>query len=116
MSKTLTDAALRLTLTVVFALAGLTQLLGLGHWVQAFDLLGGGLVLRLVAGLLGLAAVTFYWWPGRRGYGAALMLALSVAAVIAHLTVLGISSAPPAVVLAILAGIEMRRHQADFRH
>ena len=102
-------------LTAVFLAAALTQLFGVGHWTAAFTVLDGESWARYITALVQLAAVVLFWWPGRRGYGAALMLAVSVAAVIAHLAVLGISSAPPAVVLAILSGIILRQCRFDFQ-
>ena len=102
-------------LTAVFLAAGLTQLFGVGHWAAAFTALDGEPVARYPTAFLHLAAVVLFWWPGSRGYGAALMCAVALAAVIAHLAVLGISSAPPAVVLALLSGLILRRHRADFR-
>ncbi len=108
-------AAIRIGMSLVFLVAGLTQLLGLGHWVQVFGQLGAEPVARYVVALASLGAVGLFWWPGRRGYGAAVMLALSVAAVIAHLAALGVSSAPPAVLLAVLSGLVTRASRADFR-
>jgi putative oxidoreductase len=101
-------------LTAVFAIAALGQILGAGHWVAAFGALGGEPVGRFATAALALAAVALYWWPGRRGYGAALMLALALGAVVAHLAVLGLSSAPPAAALAILAAQVLRGTRADF--
>jgi hypothetical protein len=103
-------------LTAVFAAAALTQLFGAGHWVAMFSALGGEPWARWLTALLQLAALALFWWPGRRGYGAALMLAVALGAVVAHLAVPGLSSAPTAVVLAILSGIVLRRHRADFRN
>ena len=99
----------------MFLAAGLTQLFGVGHWAAAFTALGGEPWLRYLTAVLQLAAVVLFWWPGRRGYGAALMCAVALAAVIAHLAVLGISSAPPAVGLAVLSSQILRQHRADFR-
>lgn len=106
---------MRAMLTAVFLAAALTQLLGLGHWVQAFSALDGEPLARYPTAVLQLAGVGLFWWPGRMGYGAALLCAVASAAVIAHLAVLGISSAPPAVVLAILTGLTLRQRRADFR-
>ena len=101
-------------LTAVFLAATLTQVFAAGHWTAAFAALGAEPWGRWLTAALQLAAVVLFWWPGRRGYGAALMLAVALGAVVAHLVVLGISSAPPAVVLAILAGIVLRHSRSDF--
>jgi putative oxidoreductase len=102
-------------LTAVFLAAALTQLLGVGHWVQVFTVVDAEPWGRYLMAVLQLAALVLFWWPGRRGYGAALLCGLALAAVMAHLAVLGISSAPPAVVLAVLSGIVLRQSRSDFQ-
>lgn len=106
--------ATNFALTTVFAAVALTQAFGAGHWVATFASLGAEPVGRYATAALALAAVVVFWWPGRRGYGAALMLALALGAVVVHLAVLGLSSAPPATVLAILSAQVLRGTRADF--
>lgn len=105
---------IRTMLTSVFLVAALTQLFGIGHWVAAFSALGAEPILRYVTALLQILGLVLFWWPGRRGYGAAILCAVALAAVIAHLAALGISSAPPAVILAVLSGLVLRQSRADF--
>ena len=111
----MTQGVMQAMLTAVFLAAALTQLFGTGHWTAAFTALDAEPWARYLTAMLQLAAVALFWWPGRRGYGAALMLAVSLAAVGAHLAVLGISSAPPAVGLAVLSGVILRQSRADFQ-
>jgi putative oxidoreductase len=102
-------------LTAVFLAAALTQAFGVGHWTAGFAALDGEPWARYMTALVQLAAVVLFWWPGRRGYGAALMCATALGAVIAHLAVLGTSSAPPAVVMAVLSGMVLRQRRGDFQ-
>ena len=107
------DLALRLMLSAVVIVAAETQLVGIGHWRVVFTAIGGeptGRYGTAVVELLGLAPL---WWPGRRAYGDAILFAVCLGAVVAHLAVLGVSSAPPAVALAVIAGILLRRDRAD---
>jgi hypothetical protein len=115
MQGMMAQGVMKAMLTAVFLAAALTQLFGVGHWVAAFSALGGEPWARYPTALLQLGAVVLFWWPGRRGYGAALMCAIALGAVIAHLAVLGISSAPPALVLAALSGVILRQRRDDFR-
>jgi hypothetical protein len=102
-------------LTAVYAVAALTQALGAGHWVAAFGALGGEPWARYLTAVLELAGLGLFWWPGRRGYGAAVLLAVALGALAAHVAVLGISSAPPALVMALGAGLVLRQSRGDFR-
>lgn len=105
----------RIGLGLVVLVAAATQAAGLGHWVQVFTALGVEPWGRYAAALVELAGLGLYVWPGRTGYGAAVICAVSLGAVTAHLARLGLSSAPPAVVLAVISGLDLRRHRADFR-
>lgn len=106
---------IRIGLTAVMAIAALTQIAGFGHWRREFEALGGEPWARVLTGVILLAGLALYWWPGRRGYGAAVLGGVAAAALVAHLAVLGVSSAPPALALALMAGWEARRNRADFR-
>lgn len=105
----------RIGLGAVVLAAAVTQAAGIGHWVQVFTALGLEPWGRYATALVELAGLALYAWPGRTGYGAGVICAVSLAAVVAHLGRLGLSSAPPAVALALVSAIDLRRHRADFR-
>jgi hypothetical protein len=105
----------RIGLGLVVLVAAVTQAAGIGHWVQVFTALGMEPWGRYLCALVELAGLALYLWPGRTGYGAAVICAVSLGAVLAHLARLGVSSAPPAVLLAVISGLDLRRHLADFR-
>ena len=107
-------AVIRIILTSVFLVAALTQLFGIGHWVNAFTALGAEPILRYVTALLQILGLVLFWWPGRRGYGAAILCGVALAAVIAHLAALGVSSVLPALILAVLSALVLRQHRGDF--
>ncbi len=107
------DLTLRLMLSAVIVVAAATQIAGIGHWRMAFAAIGGEPMGRYATAAVELLGLVMLWWPGRRAYGAAILFATCLGAAIAHLTALGISSAPPAVLLAVIAGMLLRRDQAD---
>jgi zinc/manganese transport system permease protein len=81
------------------------------------DLLAAGPtdLVRAVAGVVQVLAAVGLMVPGRTAYGAALALAASLGALVAHASVLGWDSAPPAMVLAVASGVVLARHRADFQ-
>ena len=107
------DLTLRLMLSAVVVAAAATQIAGIGHWRMAFAAIGGEPLGRYATAALELLGLVSLWWPGRRAYGDALLFAVCLGAVVAHLTALGVGSAPPAVALAIVAAMLLREDKGD---
>lgn len=107
--------AFRLGLALVFLAAGLALAAGFDRMGHRADVLGLPMVLRVPAGLWQVAAAVLLLVPGRAGYGAALGLLAGLAALAAHLAVLGLDSAPPALALALGAGMIFWRNRGDLR-
>jgi UPF0716 family protein affecting phage T7 exclusion len=105
----------RAALALVMLAAGLSVLVGFDRMGHRFAALGAAPWMRYPAGLVQIAAAVLLMVPGRVGYGAALALLAGVAATLAHLSVLGWDSAPPAIAIAVLAGLILRQHKADLR-
>lgn len=104
--------AVRIGVAVLFLALGLALVFGLDRMGLRAEALGLPLVLRVPAGLWHLAAGVLLLWPGRIVQGAAMGLVACAAALLAHLTVLGLDSAPPALALgAVLAAILWRRRK-----
>lgn len=105
----------RIGLALVFVLAGIALAFGFDRMGHRAEALGIPMVLRVPAGLWQVVAGGFLVWPGRLGYGALMGLLASGAAVAAHLMVLGLDSAPPAMVLALACLVLLMRNRGDLR-
>ena len=99
--------AIRALLTLAFLGAGLAKLMGVEMLVQEFDTLGLGQWFRYVTGIIEVAAAVIIWLPGYTAVGAGLMVCVTIGALIAHATKLGLATAPPAFVLLVLAAITL---------
>ena len=86
----------------MFFIAGTPKLTGAESMVQVFAALGLGQWLRYVTGLLEVVGAVALLFPYFAGLAALWLTAVMVAAVIAHLTVLGGS---PAIPLSLLIGM-----------
>jgi len=102
------------SLALVMLAAGLATVFGYDRMGTRFAALGVGEVARVGAGLVQVLAAVALMAPGRAAYGAALALAVSLAAVLAHASVLGLDGAPPAVALAAGSAMILARNRADF--
>ena len=115
MSESLFSKLLRAGLALVVLAAGLAVLTGFDRMGHRFQMLHVPDWLHYPAGLFQIAAAVLLMVPGRTGYGAALALAASGAAVVAHASVLGWDSAPPAMAIAVLSALILYRHKADLK-
>jgi putative oxidoreductase len=88
--------------SLAFVAAGLAKLSGAAMMVQVFDTLGLGQWFRYLTGLIEISAVILLWLPGKRAWGAALLVATMAGAVASHLLIIG-PSALPATVLGLLS-------------
>ena len=95
--------------------AGLATLVGFDRMGHRFTALGAAFWMQIPAGLLQILAAVLLMVPGRVGYGAALTLLTALAAIIAHAAALGWDSAPPAIAMAGLSALILRRHKADLQ-
>lgn len=105
----------RAALALVMLAAGIAVLTGFDRMGHRLAELGAVGWMQYPAGLEQIAAAILLMVPGRIGYGAALALLAGVAATLAHLSVLGLDSAPPAMAIAALAGLILQQHKADLR-
>jgi putative oxidoreductase len=102
-------------LALVMLAAGSATVFGFDRMGARFAALGAGDLLRVGAGLVQILAAVALITPGRAAYGAALALAVSLGAVVAHASVLGLDGAPPAMALAVASGIVLARNRVDFQ-
>ena len=97
-------------LTLAFVGAGGAKLAGAEPMVATFDAVGLGQWFRYVTGIIEVGAAALLWWPGRQAFGAALLGATMVGAVLTHLLILG-PSALPAIVLGLLTAVVLYAHR-----
>jgi putative oxidoreductase len=91
-------------LALVFLGSGGAKLVGAAAMVEMFDKLGRGQWFRYFTGLLEILGGIGLLIPRFAFYAAGLLAVIMVGAIIAHLTLLGISPAVP-IVLLVLSGI-----------
>jgi putative oxidoreductase len=94
---------------LAFVAAGSSKLAGAAAMVEVFDKVGFGQWFRYFTGLLEVAGAIGLLIPRYAFYAAALLVIVMVGAIIAHLTVLGGSPAPAAVLLVLTAIIAYLR-------
>lgn len=100
-------------LTLAFVAAGSAKLLGVPMMVETYDTIGLGQWFRYLTGVIEVGGAILLWVPKRQGYGAALLGATMVGAVLAHLFVLGAASALPAIVLGLLSAFVLWSYRRD---
>lgn len=92
----------QIVLSLAFLAAGIAKLVGAEMMVQTFETIGWGQWFRYVTGIIEVLGALMIWLKGMQFLGAALLTCTLIGAVVAHLTVLG-PSALPAAVLGVLA-------------
>ncbi|PZV38863.1 DoxX family protein [Mesorhizobium kowhaii] len=97
--------AIKVVLTLAFAAAGIAKLAGVDMMVQIFGAIGLGQWFRYLTGSIEIIGVVLLWVNGTQFIGAGLLLCTMIGALVAHTFVLGLGSAPPAVVLGVLAAV-----------
>lgn len=102
-------------LTLAFLAAGTAKLLGVQMMVQTFDAVGVGQWFRYVTGIIEVGSAILLWVPGLTFVGAGLLTCTMIGAVIAHITVLGTATMPPAIVLGVLAAITLYANRGQFQ-
>ena len=102
----------RALLTLAFLAAGGAKLAGVEQMVATYDALGVGQWFRYVTGVCEVGGAALLWLPGTQAYGAGVLVATMIGAVIAHLAVLG-PSAVPAIVLGTLAAFVLYGFRAQ---
>lgn len=116
MTTSLFSKLLRAAVALVVFAAGVAVLTGFDRMGHRFAVLEAPVWLRVMAGLVQIAAAVLLWVPGRVAYGAALTLLAGLAATVAHATTLGWDSAPPAMAITALGALFLQRHKADLKH
>lgn len=104
--------AVRVLLTLAFAAAGLSKLLGVEMMVATFDAIGVGQWFRYLTGLIEVGSAVLLWVPGLQVIGAGLLLCTMICATLAHLFVLG-PSAVPALILGALSAVLLWHHKGQ---
>lgn len=107
--------AVRVVLTLAFLAAGVAKLMGAEMMVATFDSVGWGQWFRYVTGIIEIGGAILLWVPGVQLLGALLLMCTMIGALIAHITVLGMGTAPPAIVLGILSAIMVAVHREQIR-
>lgn len=92
---------LRAVLTLVFVGAGGAKLAGIPMMVEEFEAVGFGQWFRYFTGLVEVSGAALLWWPNRQAFGASLLGATMVGAVLTHWFIIG-PSAVPAMVLGLI--------------
>jgi hypothetical protein len=106
---------IRVFLALAFAAAGLAKLAGVQLLVAEFARIGLGQWLRYGTGVIEVGAAVLLWVPGYAAHAAAVMVAVALGAVVAHVAVLGMATVAPAVLLGVLALIVVRVYRAQLK-
>lgn len=104
----------KVLLTLAFLAAGLAKLAGAAPMVESFEVLGLGQWFRYVTGIIEVAGAVLLWVPGLQYLGASLLGGTMVGAVLAHLTILGIASGAPAVILGLMCAFVLWRYREQW--
>jgi uncharacterized membrane protein YphA (DoxX/SURF4 family) len=104
--------ALQVLLAVGFLAAGSQKLLSTEPMVAMFAEIGFGQWFRWVTGLLEFAAAVLVVIPRTAALGAALMVCITLGAVLTHLVLIGGSPVPALVLLALAAIVAWGRRPA----
>ena len=107
--------ALQIAGAAMFFMAGTSKLTGAENMIQVFAAVGLGQWLRYVTGILEVLGAAALLVPNFAGLAALWLTALMVAAVIAHLTVLGGSPAIPLALLIAMAIVAWGRRERTAR-
>lgn len=102
--------ALKGFLTIAFVSAGAAKLAGAEMMVQTFEAVGFGQWFRYVTGVIEIAGAGLLWVRGRQVFGAGLLLATMIGAVLSHIFLIG-PSAMPALTLGVIAAILVFAHR-----
>jgi uncharacterized membrane protein YphA (DoxX/SURF4 family) len=94
---------LQVLLALAFLAAGGSKVAGVAPMVEMFGKLRVGQWFRYVTGFLEIAGAIGILIPQTRFYGALLLAAVMVGAIIAHLTLVGGNPTPPIVLLVMAA-------------
>jgi len=105
--------ALKILAALAFLSAGYFKLTGAPMMVQTFDAIGVGQWFRIVTGAIEVAGAVLLFVPGIQAYGASLLAATMVGAVIAHVTILGAATMLPAVILLLITATIAWAHRAQ---
>ena len=105
---------INILLTVAFVAAGAAKLIGAPMMVESYEVIGLGQWFRYLTGIIEVGGAVLLWIPRRQAWGAALLGATMVGAVLAHLVVLGMSTVAPSIVLGLLCAFALWSYRKDF--
>ncbi len=105
---------IKILLTVAFVAAGAAKLIGAPMMVESYEVIGLGQWFRYLTGIIEVGGAVLLWIPRRQAWGAALLGATMVGAVLAHLVVLGMSTVAPSIVLGLLCAFALWSYRKDF--
>ena len=105
---------IKILLTVAFVAAGVAKLIGAPMMVESYEVIGLGQWFRYLTGIIEVGGAVLLWIPRRQAWGAALLGATMVGAVLAHLVVLGMSTVAPSILLGLLCAFALWSHRKDF--
>ena len=101
--------SLQVLLALAFLAAGGSKLAGAQPMVETFAKIGIGQWFRVLTGILEIAGAVALLVPRAAFFGSLLLPCVMVGAVVAHLTVLGGTPVPPAVLLALTGTVAYLR-------
>lgn len=92
---------LQILVAVAFIAAGGAKLIGAAPMVAIFDAIGFGQGLRYLTGAIEVIGAVLLLFPGRTAWGAAILAATMVGAVLTHLLIIGGSPVPALALLTL---------------
>jgi len=96
--------ALRILAGLAFLAAGFAKLTSAAMMVEVFNQIGFGQWFRYVTGAIEIAGAVILFVPNKTFYGAALLAATMIGAVLTHLVLIG-GSAVPALILLLIVSV-----------
>ena len=103
---------LRLVLAAAFLAAGIAKLSGAEMMVATYETIGIGQWFRHLTGIVEVGSSVLLFVPGKQSWGALLLVATMIGAILAHLFILGPSSVP-ALVLGVLSAIVLYAYRVQ---
>lgn len=103
---------IRSLLTLAFLAAGCSKIFGIDMMVKTFEQIGIGQWFRYVTGFVEVLGVILLWLPNRQAFGAALLGATMVGAVLTHIFILEPSSVP-AIGLGFMTALILYLHRSQ---
>lgn len=106
--------ALKILTAAAFLAAGISKLSGAEMMVEVFEKIGVGQWFRYVTGAIEIVGAASLFLPSKAVYGAGLLAATMIGAILAHLFLIG-GNPMPAIVLLVLTLVIVWNHRKDLQ-